>query len=317
MRRRVPPNPMRRAAHRAFTLTELLVVMGLIAVLALLTTIAVRGIARDARLSSAKNAVVAALDTARSQAMKHNAIVMVVFRPRLAGDGREMYVEAVTAKWTGDTVAGTLPDCGGGSMPCGVHVVDRFVPVQGIAPRRLPVGIKVAGPRYLESTVDASGTLVDRDEFWATQVHLPAIDPASPLGPPSEVPGAMIAVMYAPDGTTITANAQSDSSRSFVDFNDDGLQQDGLIGGAYDYSTSIPNCCYLEQRFEDDEPFLTFVPFLSVYDDDAARERRSTTWTNNAQGLADYEAELIGPNGFITRFADPIHFNRYTGVVMQ
>ena len=49
---------------RAFTLTELLIVMGVIAVLSVLTLVSVRMIIDDARLASATNAVVASLEGA-------------------------------------------------------------------------------------------------------------------------------------------------------------------------------------------------------------------------------------------------------------
>ena len=85
-----------------FTLTELLVVMGIVVVLATLTVVGVRGIARSARLASATNSVMAALDNARALAMKTNTIVLVVFRPRFEGP-RTMVVEAIVAKWTGES----------------------------------------------------------------------------------------------------------------------------------------------------------------------------------------------------------------------
>ena len=73
-----------------FTLTELLVVMGIVIVLATLTVMGVRGIARSARLASATNSVMAALDNARALAMKTNTIVLVVFRPRLEGNNKQV-----------------------------------------------------------------------------------------------------------------------------------------------------------------------------------------------------------------------------------
>ena len=41
--------------------------------------------------------------------------------------------------------------------------------------------------------------------------------------------------------------------------------------------------------------------------------RRQTGWLN----LQDYMNELTGPEGYITRYSDPIHFNRYSGVAMK
>ena len=83
-----------------FTLTELLIVMGVIGVLSTLTLVAVRVIARDARLSSATNTVMAALDNARALAMKRNKPVLVAFYPEV--EGRRSRVEIITAAWAGD-----------------------------------------------------------------------------------------------------------------------------------------------------------------------------------------------------------------------
>ncbi|MHC4989981.1 MAG: pilus assembly FimT family protein, partial [Planctomycetota bacterium] len=74
-----PGPPRSRCTRRhAFTLTELLVAIGIIAVLGTLTIVGVRAIAKDARLSSAQNAISAALDNARGLAMKENTVVAAV-----------------------------------------------------------------------------------------------------------------------------------------------------------------------------------------------------------------------------------------------
>ena len=62
-----------------------------------------------------------------------------------------------------------------------------------------------------------------------------------------------------------------------------------------------------------DEPNVEPVPFLAVYDDTEARELRVTDWTN----AGDYRNELTGPLGYIAQWSDPLHFNRYTGVIMR
>ena len=83
-------------------------------------------------------------------------------------------------------------------------------------------------------------------------------------------------------------------------------------GNYYDPdSSSVTD--FFDQKIFDDEAFVRIAPFLAVYDDDKAREMRTTDWTDQA----DYEAELTGTTGYITQFADRIHFNRYTGVVMR
>lgn len=267
-----------------FTLIELLVVMGVIAVLAVLTLMSMRAIANDARLASATNTVKAALDNARALAMKNNTIVLIVFRPRLEGVHKQKQeVDIYTAKWTGESAF--FIDSFGNQK-----VKDRFVPIPAVAVRTIPAGIKVAAPRYG----------ADEDFVWNTQSHLPAIDPQAGAG---EVRGKLIAIMYGPEGTTITRNSQSDSNQNFVDFDNDGLQR--IIGDVND------------QASEDDEPFLAMAPFLAVYDDDEARELKTLDWSNSNQGEENYRDELTGPLGYITQFADRIHFNRYTGVVMK
>lgn len=287
---RRPVAPSLRRFPRAFTLTELLVVMAVIAVLGGITVIAVRGISKDARMASAENTLVAVLDNARAVAMKENRIVLLVLRPRLVGD-REQVVEAHLAQWTGES--------GFNSDGC-VRVVDRFVPIPGIPPRPLPRGIKVAGPRYGE----------DKDDHWATQPHLPAIDQSNPTSSTSEEPGEMLGVMFAPDGTVIYRNSRSDSLRTWFDANGDGLIRHRGID--YPVSDNSVDCGFFFYSIQDDETFVNFSPFLAVFDDDDARERRTNDWTTQN----GYEADLTDPAGYIAEFGRRIHFNRYTGVVM-
>ena len=251
--------------------------MGVIAVLAVLTLMSMRSIANDARLASATNTVKAALDNARALAMKNNTIVLVVFRPRLVRTTKQE-VDIYTAKWSGESAFFT--DSFGNEK-----VKDRFMPIPAVAVRTIPAGIKVAAPKYGKNL----------DDVWITQAHLPAIDQETGSG---EAPGEMIAVMYGPDGTTITRNSQSDSNQSFVDFNNSGFQE---------VNSFDPD----DQIFENDEPFVAMAPFLAVYDDDEARELYDTSlWV-------DQDTHDDDLTEYITQFATRIHFNRYTGVVMK
>lgn len=287
---------------RSFTLVELVVAMGVIAVVGALTLVAVRQVSRNTRQASGVNAVMAALDNARSIAMKENKIILVVFRPRLDGPNK-MYVEAVLAEWTGQTASMTY------SFGANPSIVDRFVPVQDIVPRRLPSGIKVAAPKYGTST---------EDNRWQTQPHLPQINQATGSGEPF---GVLAGVMYAPDGATTSRNSRTDSHFIFVDFNNDGLQTIATIN--YSYTGAASNFPNLDPDilygcgFDEDESMVSIAPFIAVYDDDEARSLARGTWLGAGVGASNFVLDVTGPTGYISSRADRIHFNRYTGVAMK
>jgi prepilin-type N-terminal cleavage/methylation domain-containing protein len=291
--------------RRAFSLTELLVVMGVIALLAALTTVGYRTIAKDAKLASAKNTVMAVLDNARSLAMRENQLVMVVFRPRREGT-REQYIEAVLARWSRQSIVFNIQ----GSGPA---IVDRFVPVTGIAPRRLPLGIQVAAPRYAAAISAASQ---NEDMGWFTMSHLPTIREDGT----GEAPGVMIAVVFNARGETVVRNPVTDNGRFWVDFNNDGVHQWDNLTVSYPgpISLSVLNDFYF-QRYENDECYVTLAPFLALFDDADARALLDVSrWTNpptpsptNADNRRDDYSQHIN------QYADRIHFNRYTGVAMK
>ncbi len=83
---------------------------------------------------------------------------------------------------------------------------------------------------------------------------------------------------------------------------------------------SASNAAYFDQRSEDEETYIAVVPFLAVYDDDAAREMFGA---DDWDVFDTYLEELTNndsanpPLGYIALFADRIHFNRYTGVAMK
>lgn len=282
----------------AFTLTELLVVMGVIAVLATLTLVSARAITGGARIASGTNAVTSALDNARALAMRRNGWVIVVFRPRLDRNGTDQVVEIVTARWSGQSFVN--PSLG---------VIDRFVPVPDVPIRELPSGINVAAPRY-EAAADGT-----QDDAWVTQSYLPATDSSNNpnIGTP-EVSGAMIGVMYGPEGTTISRISQSDGDRVWVDFQQDpSLPLTVRLQGTEMLPADLNPVQAYWSRFADDETLVTVAPFLAVYDDRDARKQHAGDWTIGQE----YEAELTGPQGYITRNGARVHFNRYTGVVMR
>ncbi|MCH8823102.1 MAG: prepilin-type N-terminal cleavage/methylation domain-containing protein [Planctomycetes bacterium] len=296
-------NISRSSRHKrhtfGFTLTELLVAMGVIAVLSVLVVMSMSAISKDARLASGVNTVKAALENARAMAMKKNQIVLVVFRPRFEGvNKRKQSIEVITAKWTGESYFN--------SNGFGNDVIDRFVPIPDVAIRSMPVGIKVAAPSYGD----------DEDYFWITQSHLLAINQETGIG---EVPGVMIGVMYGPDGTTLSRNSQSDSTRTWVDFHYNPVDGPLVRAGGTDFLPEDIYVDFFNQKYEDDETFVSIAPFLAVYSDDEAREHKTLDWSDPSQGQANYEIELTGPgsDAYITNFAKRIHFNRYTGVMMK
>ncbi len=276
---------------RAFSLVELLVAIGIIAVLGILTAISVRGITKDARMSSAVNTVTASLGEARALAMKNNTIVAVVFRPRwdTSDQSTPQFTEVVIAKWSGET------------QIFGNAVVDRFVPFADVPPRPLPPGIKVAGPWYDIGFVPG-GAGANPDEAWITQTEFRAqlLE--------NEIAGRLFAIQYGPDGQVLTRNSLSDADELYVDFDGDGNQR------LQQFDASLPdNFDFWENDHPNDENSINPVPFLAVYDDEEARELKTQPWSSSSA----YQQQLAGPNGYITKFGRRIHFNRYTGVVMS
>ncbi len=285
------------ARRRGFTLAELLVVMGILAVLGVLTAVTVQRISRDSRVASATNTVTSTLGAARALAIRDNAVVLVAFRPIWDINNRQkpQQTEMVIAKWSGESaIFNTYPD---GSK----DIADRFVPADGFQAVRLPVGVKVAGPLYEFGS----------DGVWVTQGEMPQIMQGCKE---SIEYSRMIAIMFAPDGSLVTRNpnASSGDTKSFVDFN-----KSDLTPGDFDPQDVTAGSCatstfdkYWKQDDVNDECNLTIVPYLAVFDDRAARERKSLDWSVPGNQLG----ELVGPNGYITTFSDRIHFNRYTGV---
>ena len=296
-----------KASRFGFTLIELLVVIAIISIISAIVSVSFLSIAREARLSSGTNIVISAIGNARALAMKNNRLVLVVFRPRLL-ENRTQIVEIVTAEWTGESFLDTsiFPQT----------VLDRFEPIEGVAVRRLPRGIKVAGPMYAESFdfIDTDGDGVNDsgnlDSFWSTQAQLPAI---------SEPAGRLIGIMFSPDGTTISVNAQSDATASYIDFDSDRLHR--IEGGTYDYTTAFangdddfPGILIFEHRLDDDEPVVMIAPYLAVFDDEQFREFSDPTSWIDAGGFDAYRQDL---RRYLNQNANRIHFNSYTGVAMR
>jgi len=276
---------------RGFTLIELIVVMGIVAIVATVTVIAVGAISSGSRQSIGVNSVMVALENARALAMKNNEIVMACFRVKYdaAQPDERQVTEIVLCRWSGS--AEGLP----------AFVKDIYVPIFDAPVRRLPAGIKVAVPWY-----DYSPGGNDADDVWVTQPQFPLTQTNG-----GETPGRMFGILYGPDGSVLTRHPTTSASELYVDLNNgldgdgDGRRQDiwGSIGASDDWVYDDPR----------DEVNIELTAYLCVYDDDAARKVKSLDWSSET----NYILELTGPAGFITRTADRIHFNRYTGVALR
>lgn len=277
----------------AFTLTELLVVMGIIALLSTITIISVRGVLRGTQLALATNTVMAALENARARAIKDHEYVLVAFQPQLTERGDQV-VHVVQARWTGDSPAAAL-SCFGENK-----AVDRYVPIDDAPLRVLPKGIQVSGPMYREN----------QDSTWETQSNL------LKTADNREAGGVLLVLIFGPDGSLVNNLSESDALGSYVDFNKDAAQS--IHGQTYVYGTPPPTFTCDEffydlslQQLPEDEPFVAIVPFIAVYDDNDARA---------IQGDDDWNVLLTRNreiSAYVAGHADPIYFNRYSGVPIR
>ena len=276
----------RSKVKNGFTVLELIVTMAIITILATTTITSFSTMARSGRLAGGKNAVIVALERARTIAMQENKVILLIFRPTWDANhpSRPQHTEAIIAEWSGYSDVLLLPD---------QFVVDRFVPVHGMRPVVLPDGIKVAAPWYDYS---------NQDDIWATQSEI------NEMRVRSETPGRLVGVVFDSTGSMRADNPQTDSTVMYVDFDEDGIQDlafnDPFFPDQFNYW--IPDHPL-------DEVNIEVAPFLAVYDDQEAREFKFGDWS--VQNI--YINELCSQNGYITQHADRLHFNRYTGDVMK
>jgi hypothetical protein len=279
-------------------------VIGVIGVLALLTTLGARRLTNGSRLAAATNAVTSAIGSARALAIRDSLPVVVVFRPVWdpAKPSIPQRVNVVFVRSTGERVAF-------GSNPAGPAVAERYLPIPGVQAVVLPEGIKVAGPMY-----DPPGSVggVSSELVFATQPELPVIFTTCTEAIDCN---RVVAIMFGPDGQFLTRPPRSSlgDMKSYVDWNNNGSlanppadPQDVALGACGSGNFEL----YWLQDHPDDECNLMLVPFLSVYDDKTAREVRGQSWANENQIVA----ELTGPNGYIAQFGDKITFNRFSGL---
>jgi prepilin-type N-terminal cleavage/methylation domain-containing protein len=336
-----------RAARRAFTLLELLVVMGILLVLATLTVISVGKVTRDAKLANATNTVVSALGTARAIAIRDNAYVMVTFRVAPDRRGRRIprtpqVIQVITARWTGEVVTPEAPLPAGVEMPSTADVYgQRFLPVPGVPARDLPSGVYVAGPGFFRVSSTSTGL---SDKYWFTQ---PVFAGTADLNatPPTYVPnlaltevGNTIGVMFGPDGravsrmdndvTEVDNVGSSDGNawvKPFLDTDGNGFPSRGT--SVFSSFPPLQNVSFFYYDEPLDDGFVDLVPYLAVFNMSEARERfNSSLWKGpNIGNLGSFNSsgtftEPVIPqrvkdiSNFVDEQADRITFNRYTGV---
>ncbi len=343
LQRPLRTSPSVNWAPTAFTLLELLVVMGILLILATLTAISVGKVTRDAKLSNATNVLVASLGNARAIAIRDNAYVMVTFR--IAPDRRfrtlprePQVVQVVTARWTGEVVIKPTP---GAFVPPQIAdfpddvYADRFIAVPGVPTRELPAGILVAGPAFGYVTDNDPGA---NDQQWRTQprfagtVNLAANPPTFQADLTRTEVGWAIGVLFGPDGRVLSRNpeqvlevntenaggaAANAYTKGWVDIDGDGYPRKNLTLPGWSPTTNVSWFVYKEPT---DEPMVDLVPFLAVFNDAEARDRfDASRWRGpNINGSGpnpdNWPARIRDLSAFVEEQSDRITFNRFTGV---
>jgi len=287
-----------RCCAKGFTLVELIVVIVIMTILAGFSAMAYRGIAADLRISSALNTVTAALDNARAMAIKKNRYVITVFRPRLVNGDTQQEIDIVIAQWNNDSANA---DRGGGD----IWTYDRFTPLPGLKVRTIKGGVNVAGPGY--GTGD--------DDTWWVSTYLPA----NAAVPNSEACGAIVGVLYNPEGRVVVRNAESGSDRIWVDFDLDGDQTISDIEVVdWPWPNPLPSWLgdYFNLEIPEGEPFISMTTILAVFNEEECRSAYDVTrWTPDS----DCESDLRDNEytEYINTNSDRIQFNRYSGVPMK
>ena len=310
-----------RSLSRGFTLAELLAVIGVIAVLAVVVSMSAQRISKDAKISSATNQVIAALGQARAIAIRDHATVLIGFRVRRPtyrqSDGTEVIVESskqqteiVIAKATGRVgFPGATVGIGSYTIVFPFAAIDdllieEFEPVEGLPPKLLPVGTKVAGSG---SDLPAFLFLPSPDLFWLSQPRIKSSTNAA-----LNIIGSMIVVRFAPDGSiqtrnpTLSANATStlgntSSVAPYIDFNRNNRMDIGTT------NSGTSNTMFFSFDESNDEPLGQNAMFLAVFDDDLFAEIETLDGLN-------WQDVIRRRTPFVDQFADRIHFNRLTGV---
>ena len=300
-------------ARRAFTLVELLAVIGILVTLATLTAMSVQRIGKDTRLSKATNTLLNVLETARTQAIREHKPMLVAFVVKVELNQQPATANTVVnpdwikRQWT-EAVIGRLEEelvrqPNTSTDPRRQNYIDRFEQHPDFQPVIFSDGIKIAGPR----------TDYGEEGVWITQPELK-----------NKEFGRMLGVLFGADGGVLTrlsggglANAGQYRS-AVMDMDRDGEQR------TPDFSTEDGGRFFYYDDYED-EPSLQYAQFLAVFDDKLAREMfDSRNWQGMARSTYDpaYTCDQYGSgqtrmrcdqSEFINQFADRIFINRNTG----
>ena len=305
--------------RRAFTLVELLAVIGILVALATMTAISVARIGKDTRISKAANDLLNVLETARGIAIRTHQPTMVVFRTRVerfdetASDPMRYPNPArIKRQWT-EAVVGRLEE----PLQMSLNMtnatkrifMDRFVPEPSIPGFAFPEGIKVAG-----TFAGFGNEMFDR--AWVTQPKLSEI-------PANEELGSVVGVLFDASGRVVSRldgsglASVSQGRYPVMDFNRNGVQ-DIVNDVAGPWEAHV-------QNQEGDEPNAVTTQVLAVFDDKAARELyddkrwQGTGLSGFAPGGpcgtlgAGQSRRICELSEFIEQFGTRIAFNRNTG----
>ena len=322
--------------YRAFTLVELLAVIGLIAILSMVVTTSAQRITKEVRLSTALNQVMSAVSEARSIAIRDRTEVLVAFTVyrktvRVFPDYLEQIdwaspqqTQIILAKRTGrfgwpivQSGVGSYeldPDYNAASAINPPPMCEEFVPITDQNPQLLPVGIKVAGSGI--DIMPYQGQVYD--DVWLSQ---PSLEKKLTETYETER-GSMVVIRFNQDGTLITrsssvrsniTNNLNDiaSTHPWIDINRNGkldIFATPLVGNSKFFALDELN----------DETLCNHTMSLAIFDDEKFHAEATPVELEDWRKYISIAHWMNGFNkartDFINRNAEQIQFNRFSGV---
>jgi prepilin-type N-terminal cleavage/methylation domain-containing protein len=305
--------------RRAFTLIELLAVIGILVALATITAISVQRVGKDTRMTKAANDLLNVLETARGVAIRTHQPTMVAFRARAerfdqtAVDPLKYPNTARIKRQWSEAVVGRLEEPlqrRDPSLDLTKQVfIDRFVPEPDIPAFAFPEGVKVAG-----SFAGFGNELYDR--AWVTQPKLSE-------DPTKEEAGSIVGVIFDPSGRVVSrldgsgVASISQGRYPVMDFNRNGVQD--IVNESAGASQM-----HIQDQ-EGDEANVVTTQLLALFDDKACREMYDEkNWIGTAfpvwtiakpcsQLGTSQTRKICEQSDFIEQFGTRIAFNRNTG----